>query len=642
MLNKRLIIASLVGLVLTGCSDDSDSNTENTLTYAYAKSNGTQYQGTVEAVKDSKNISDNVEVFKGIKYAEAARFSNAELYTPENPAQTSAIHFGKQCPQGSVARYDATKMSEDCLYLNIWRPTQEHQQAAMPVYVFIHGGSFETGTGSNAINHGDAIVASGVKDGNPFIAVTLNYRLGIFGSLYQNDDVSGNYGIKDQRTALKWIKNNIADFGGDPDNVTLLGEGAGAMAVGIHQLNPIDADTNEKLFHRAIMQSNPYGIPYKTRDSAKNLAASLEGFKNKTFGGPDAAEVDWANLSTTEVLQVGAHAKNPLVLANSLINPLYMQPYGAGVLAYAPYKETRGRFSKSPEDSVVTKQPTEADFQVPTVLSFNNDEANTFLGYIEPLFMVDYDLVIPIDLGDGNTVNLKLNFKSDTYPLLVNVIFGVDQLIYDAIDSQFPDKADALKLAWEGLKFINGLDPKADQLLAIPHYQMDKDESGEIIGKETVKRARMLTNDVLFTCPNRKMARENKSRLYHYNYKSDLTFRPIDASFLLSISCTNGVCQGDELPFVFNKNLNIRSMQANASERDAIMMDTVSRQWFKPTMFEPSNTANEQDTVWTIDQNGFNPTPDWDSTINAVPNDDGTLSQQGRCNYLEQAGLIKF
>ncbi|WP_261859222.1 carboxylesterase family protein [Photobacterium sanguinicancri] len=642
MLNKKLIIASLIGLVLTGCNDNSDSTTENTLTYAYAKANGTQYQGTVEAVKDSKNISDNAEVFKGIKYAEAPRFSNAELYTPENTQQTSATEFGKQCPQGSVARYDATKMSEDCLYLNIWRPIQEHQQAAMPVYVFIHGGSFETGSGSNAIIHGDAIVANGVKNGNPFIAVTLNYRLGIFGSFYQNDDESGNYGIKDQRTALKWIKNNIADFGGDPDNVTLFGEGAGAMAVGIHQLNPIDAETNEKLFHRAIMQSNPYGIPYKTKDSAENLATSLEGFKDKTFGGSEAVSVDWSNLSTTDILKVGAYARSPLILANSLVNPLYMQPYGAGVLPFAPYKETRGWPYKSPKDSVVTKQPADADFKVPTVLSFNNDEANTFLGYIEPLFMVDYDLVIPLDLGDNNTVNLTLNFKSDTYPLLLNVIFGADQLVKDAIDSQFPEQASALKAAWTALKWANSLTPKADQLLAVSHYQMDKNESGEIIGKETVKRARMVANDMLFTCPNRIVAQKNDTRLYHYNYKSDLTFRPIDASFLLSISCTSGVCQGDELPFVFNKNLNIRSMKANASERDALMMDTVSREWFKPTMFDQSNTIKAQDTVWTIDQNGFNPVSDWDSTINAIPNDDGTLSQQGRCDYLEQAGLIKF
>ncbi|MGR5129816.1 carboxylesterase family protein [Photobacterium swingsii] len=642
MLNKKLIIASLVGLVLTGCNDDSDSTTENTLTYAYAKANGTQYQGTVEAVKDSKNISGNVEVFKGIKYAEAARFSNAELYTPENPTQTSAVNFGKQCPQGSVARYDATKMSEDCLYLNIWRPTKEHQQAAMPVYVFIHGGSFETGSGSNAINHGDAIVANGVKNGNPFIAVTLNYRLGIFGSLYQNDDESGNYGINDQRMALKWVKNNIADFGGDPDNVTLFGEGAGAMAVGIHQLTP-----NEMLFNRAIMQSNPYGIPYKTRKSAENVAMSLENFKDKTFGGPNATPVDWANLTTTEVLQVGAHAKNPLFLANSLINPLYMQPYGAGLLTFAPFIEIDKDVDTAPNKSVLLKQPTDKDtlFQVPTVLGFNNDEANAFLGYIEPLFMLDYDLIIPIPDGNGNKFNITLNIKDLSYPVLVNTVFGADQIIINAIDTTFKDNpvlAFTVRTAWKRYKKTLEVQPKADQLLALPHYQMDKDESGEIIGKETVKRARMMANDVLFTCPNLKVAQKNDTRLYHYNYKSDLTFRPIDASFLLSISCASGVCQGDELPFVFNKNLNIRSMQANASARDAIMMDTVSRQWFKPTMFEQSNTANEQDTVWTIDQNGFNPTPDWDSTINAVPNDDGTLSQQGRCDYLEQAGLIKF
>ncbi|MGR5079981.1 carboxylesterase family protein [Photobacterium swingsii] len=608
MLNKKLIIASLVGLVLTGCSDDSDSTTENTLTYAYAKANGTQYQGTVEAVKDSKNISGNVEVFKGIKYAKAARFSNAELYTPENPTQTSAVNFGKQCPQGSVARYDATKMSEDCLYLNIWRPTKEHQQAAMPVYVFIHGGSFETGSGSNAINHGDAIVANGVKNGNPFIAVTLNYRLGIFGSFYQNDDESGNYGIKDQRTALKWIKNNIADFGGDPDNVTLFGEGAGAMAVGIHQLNPIDAETNEKLFQRAIMQSNPYGLEYKNRNTAKTISNNLDIYKNQTFGGGEDTNVEWRSLSTQDVMAVEAYSKKPSFLAKTLIGSLDLQKPIAKVLTFAPYVEKYGFWgNKLPNNSVLPSQPNKAIFDSPqNVIGFNNKEASIYANIIEALMLIDKDITFSVSVA-GNDIKLTINPKHATYPQLIKLLFG-------PIDGQ--------------------------ALLDIPHY---KPLSGQDVkSTENIKRLRMLTRDMLLTCPSRMVAQKNKSRLYHYNYKSDLTFRPIDASFLLSISCTSGVCQGDELPFVFNKNLNIRSMQANASARDAIMMDTVSRQWFKPTMFEQSNTANEQDTVWTIDQNGFNPTPDWDSTINAVPNDDGTLSQQGRCDYLEQAGLIKF
>src|SRR3546814_6321647 len=117
-------------------------------------------------------------------------------------------------------------MSEDCLTLNVWTP--EHAKAA-PVFVWIHGGSLVTGSGSEAMYDGAKLAKEGM------IVVTINYRLGVLGylahpglSAESPDHVSGNYGLLDQIEALKWVKANIGAFGGDSDNVTIAGESAGA------------------------------------------------------------------------------------------------------------------------------------------------------------------------------------------------------------------------------------------------------------------------------------------------------------------------------------------------------------------------------------------------------------------------------
>jgi para-nitrobenzyl esterase len=162
-----------------------------------------------------------------------------------------ATSFGAICPQDG-----ATGDSEDCLFLNIWTPRAAvERDKRLPVMVFIHGGYFVYGAGSLPRYDGSYLAASG-----NVVVVTLNYRLGSLGFLAVPElGLTGNYGILDQRLALRWVAENIAAFGGDPRKVTIFGESAGAMSVGLH-LFSIPADRGR--FRAAIMESNPLAIPY--------------------------------------------------------------------------------------------------------------------------------------------------------------------------------------------------------------------------------------------------------------------------------------------------------------------------------------------------------------------------------------------
>src|SRR5215831_11171577 len=162
-----------------------------------------------------------------------------------------ATSFGAVCPQDGI-----TNDSEDCLFLNIWTPRAAVDRGKrLPVMVFIHGGYFVFGAGSLPIYDGAYLAASG-----NVVVVTLNYRLGALGFLAVPElGLTGNYGILDQRQALRWVAENIAAFGGDPSKVTVFGESAGAMSVGLH-LFSIPADRS--LFRAAIMESNPLALPY--------------------------------------------------------------------------------------------------------------------------------------------------------------------------------------------------------------------------------------------------------------------------------------------------------------------------------------------------------------------------------------------
>ncbi|WP_149196576.1 carboxylesterase/lipase family protein [Luteimonas suaedae] len=202
--------------------------------------------------------TDGVAAFRGIPYA-AAPTGRMRWRPPVAAASwdgvRDAIHFGPACHQptsrpGSIyAPAQPPPMSEDCLSLNVWAPAAAD---GAPVFVWIHGGSLVAGAGSEAMYDGARLAARGV------VVVTINYRLGVLGYLAHPelseespDRVSGNYGLLDQIEALRWIGRNIAAFGGDPGNVTIAGESAGALSV----MYLMAAPAAHELFHKAIAQS---------------------------------------------------------------------------------------------------------------------------------------------------------------------------------------------------------------------------------------------------------------------------------------------------------------------------------------------------------------------------------------------------
>jgi para-nitrobenzyl esterase len=202
---------------------------------------------------------EGVAVFRGVPYAlppTGWRRWKPPAEMPRWREIRDATRFGPACHQPTArgtsiyAPAESPTMSEDCLSLNIWAPEGVSEA---PVFVWIHGGALNTGASSEAMYDGARMAAS-----QGMVVVSINYRLGVLGylahpelSAESRQDISGNYGLLDQIAALRWIEANIAAFGGDPDNVTIAGESAGALSVLYLMASP----GARGLFDRAIAQS---------------------------------------------------------------------------------------------------------------------------------------------------------------------------------------------------------------------------------------------------------------------------------------------------------------------------------------------------------------------------------------------------
>lgn len=219
--------------------------------------------------------------FQGIKYGKAPvgnRRFKAPL--PETPWKgiKPALREGSSCPHRNMI-LDNFKGNEDCLYLNVYTPRlpDSESKPKLPVLFWIHGGGFQFGNGNAFLYGPDYLITEDI------VIVTFNYRLGALGFLNTGTpDAPGNAGLKDQVLALKWVRDNIKYFGGDPEEITIAGQSAGSASVHYLLMSPL----TKGLFKRAIAQSgvalNPWAITDIPHQRAFMLGKALNYQTNDT------------------------------------------------------------------------------------------------------------------------------------------------------------------------------------------------------------------------------------------------------------------------------------------------------------------------------------------------------------------------
>lgn len=256
-------------------------------------------------------------VFRGIPYA-APPVGPLRWRAPQPlpgwHGVRDALEFGPDFPQAPNTRFRAPRQDEDCLSLNVWTPTLD-RGAALPVLVWLHGGGFTGGSGSDVRCDGERLAAEGA------VVVTLNYRSGLFGflahpALSRESDagVSGNYGLLDQLAALAWVRDNIEAFGGDAARITVFGVSAGSASISLLLVAP----QAKGLFHRAILHSPGAGRPLASLADAERAGRAL-GDDLAALRALPAAEV----LARTSLL-------NPAV--RGLTTPRVLRPIRDGWL----------------------------------------------------------------------------------------------------------------------------------------------------------------------------------------------------------------------------------------------------------------------------------------------------------------------
>lgn len=324
--------------------------------------------------------------FMGVRYAQAP--TGDFRWKPPIPAEVTtgtvdATKPGPGCPQGK-SPWGAPSSNEDCLFLNVTVP---HDEASMnfwqrkPVMVFFHGGGFTGGSG-------DVYNADDLAKENDVVVVTVNYRLGALGffahpALDAEDHVIGNYGLQDQLQSLRWVRDNIASFGGNPDNVTVFGESAGAIGIYAQIVSPMAAG----LFQKAIIESGA------TADEPLQTAEEQGKALAEKVGCPEDASTAAADcLRKTPVDKLVSAEATPI--ATIIDGKLLPGPIADALKA--------GEYNR-----------------IPVINGTNHDEGNLIAGFMfdlsgAPLVAADYDKALQ---GIGSFIP-RVGFTDEAIPAI--------------------------------------------------------------------------------------------------------------------------------------------------------------------------------------------------------------------------------
>ena len=304
-------------------------------------------------------LNDGTAQYLGLQYATADRWH--EPVDRSDPYAASgdtfdATRFGMSCPQGPGQIYNSSATSEDCLYINVWTPPQRHARVTPPsVMLWIHGGAYSFGGG--APFNGSALAAQ-----HGVTVCTINYRLGYLGWLAFPEDrgrsTTGNWGLLDQQSALRWVQREVLHFGGNPSSVTIFGQSAGASCVIRHLASP----ASHRLFHQAIAESGAargdFSLDFaltKTLDAARRLGCA------GSFAKPTLRDC-LSDRRVEDILSAQAAASTPPPshpLVDAIVSPV--------VDGFTLLDDTRS----------VLQRGTVAD--APLLIGANTNESNLFV-----------------------------------------------------------------------------------------------------------------------------------------------------------------------------------------------------------------------------------------------------------------------
>ncbi|XP_055477350.1 acylcarnitine hydrolase-like [Psammomys obesus] len=331
-----------------------------------------QVQGSLIQVKDN-NIG--VHTFLGIPFAKPP-VGPLRFAPPEAPEPWSGVRDGTSHPALCLQNIVMTmkimekmnmtvppiSVSEDCLYLNIYAPAYAHEGTNLPVMVWIHGGALVTGGASMF----DGSLLTATQD---VVVVTIQYRLGVPGFFSTGDQhARGNWGYLDQVAALRWVQQNIANFGGNPDQVTIFGESAGGTSVSSHVVSPM----SQGLFHRAIMESGVAVLPDLISDSSEMVSTTVAKLSGCEAMDSEALVRCLRGKSEAEILDINKDFKVIPAVVDGVFLPRHPQELLASV-----------------------------DFHpVPSIIGVNNDE----YGWDLPMYLGSAQTIMEITRENLNAV----------------------------------------------------------------------------------------------------------------------------------------------------------------------------------------------------------------------------------------------